>query len=92
MNNYELTVIMKSLSDDERKTELEKVKGFITTKGGNVTEVVEAGKRELAYEINKTKDGYYYFIKFESDPKAISTIETNCKITETLIRCMVIRR
>ena len=68
MNKYELAVVLSAkLEDDERTAALEKVKGYITRFGGTVTDVDEWGKKKLAYEIQKMKEGFYYFIHFEGD-------------------------
>ena len=65
MNKYELAVVLSAkLEDDERAAALEKVKGYITRFGGNVVDVDEWGKKRLAYEIQKSKEGFYYFIHF----------------------------
>ena len=68
MNKYELAVVLSAkLEDDERAAALEKVKGYITRFGGNVVDVDEWGKKRLAYEIQKSKEGFYYFIHFEGE-------------------------
>ena len=66
MNKYELTLVVNAkIEDDERAAAVEKAKEIITRFGGTVTEVEDAGKKRLAYEIQKMKEGFYYFIHFE---------------------------
>ena len=68
MKKYELCVVVTTkIEDEERAAVIEKVKALIARFGGNVTNVDEWGKRKLAYEIQKMKEGFYYFITFESD-------------------------
>ena len=68
MNKYELTLVVNAkIEDDERAAAVEKAKEIITRFGGTVTEVEDAGKKRLAYEIQKMKEGYYYFIQFDAD-------------------------
>ncbi|MBS6172274.1 MAG: 30S ribosomal protein S6 [Clostridiales bacterium] len=63
MNKYELAVVVSAKLEDEARAEvIEKVKAMITRFGGNVTDVDEWGKRRFAYEIQKMKEGFYYFI------------------------------
>ena len=63
MNKYELAVVVNAkIEDDERAQVIEKVNALITRFGGNVTDVEEWGKKRLAYEIQKMKEAYYYFI------------------------------
>ena len=67
MNKYELAVVVNAkIEDEERAQVIEKVKEMITRFGGNVTDVDEWGKRRLAYEIQKMKEAYYYFVHFEA--------------------------
>ena len=68
MNKYELAVVVSAkIEDEDRAATIEKVKEYITRFGGTVTEVEEWGKKKLAYEIQKMHEGFYYFVRFESD-------------------------
>ena len=63
MNKYELTVVVSAKLDDEGRTaEVEKVKALIEKFGGTITKIEEAGKKKLAYEIQKMSEAFYYFI------------------------------
>ena len=71
MNKYELTVVVNAkIEDDVRVATVEKVKEYVARYGGTVTNVDEWGKKRLAYEIQKMKEGFYYFIQFEADATA----------------------
>lgn len=90
MNNYEIATVFKVTADDASKdAAIEKVKGYIT---GEITEVKEVGKRELAYEIDKNKEGYYCYISFTAAPSTIKALENACKIDENLLRYLIIRK
>ena len=66
MHKYELTVVVNGKVEEEVKTAtIEKVKEQIVRFGGTVTNVDDWGKKRLAYEIQKMKEAYYYFITFE---------------------------
>ena len=68
MNKYELAVVVSAkIEDDERAQVIEKVKALVERFGGQISDVDEWGKKKLAYEIQKMKEAYYYFIHFESD-------------------------
>ena len=68
MNKYELALVLSAkLEEEERAAALEKAKSYITRFGGTITNVDEWGKKRLAYEIQKMKEGFYYFIQYESD-------------------------
>ncbi|MDR1765206.1 MAG: 30S ribosomal protein S6 [Lachnospiraceae bacterium] len=94
MNKYELAVVLSAkLDDEERAAALEKVQGYITRFGGTVTGVDEWGKKRLAYEIQKMKEGFYYFVKFESDNSACpNEVESFLRIMEPVIRYLVVKQ
>ena len=93
MNKYELAVVLSAILDDEeRLAALEKVKGYITRFGGTVTNVDEWGKKRLAYEIQKMKEAFYYFIQFESDSVCPNEVESHVRIMEQVIRYLCVRQ
>ena len=93
MNKYELAVVLNvKLEDEERAAVIEKVKGYITRFGGTVTNVDEWGKKRLAYEIQKAKEAYYYFIQFESDAECPNEVEAHVRIMEPVIRYLIVKQ
>ena len=68
MSKYELALVVNAKIEDEaREAVVEKAKGYVARYGGTVTEVEEWGKKRLAYEVQKMREGFYYFIQFEAD-------------------------
>ena len=93
MNKYELTVAVNAkIEDDVRVATVEKVKEYVARYGGTVTNVDEWGKKRLAYEIQKMKEGFYYFIQFEADATAPAEIERHVRIMENVIRYLCVRQ
>ena len=93
MNKYELAVVLSAkLEDEERAAAIEKVTGYITRFGGTVVDIDEWGKKRLAYEIQKMKEAYYYFIHFESDAETPSEIEQRIRIMDNVIRFLCVRQ
>jgi len=93
MNKYELAIVVNAkIEDEERLATVEKVKEYIARFGGTVTKVDDWGKRRLAYEIQKMKEGFYYFIQFESDSNCPNEVEKNIRIMESVIRYLCIRQ
>ncbi|MBR5408128.1 MAG: 30S ribosomal protein S6 [Lachnospiraceae bacterium] len=92
MNKYELCVVLSAkIEDDERAAVLEKVQKYITRFGGTVTGIEEWGKKKLAYEIQKMKEAYYYFVQFDADATAPIEIENRVRIMENVIRYLCVR-
>ena len=93
MNKYELTVVVNAkIEDDVRVATVEKVKEYVARYGGTVTNVDGWGKKRLAYEIQKMKEGFYYFIQFEADATAPAEIERHVRIMENVIRYLCVRQ
>ena len=92
MNKYELTLIVNAkIEDDARAATVEKAKEYITRFGGTVTEVEDWGKKRLAYEIQKMREGFYYFIQFESEADAPAQIEQRVRIMDNVLRFLCVR-
>lgn len=91
MKKYELGVILKpTITAEEKAEQIEKVKSFITKVEGVVTNVEDWGKKELAYEIEKVREGYYVFLKFTSSTDAIAKIENDCRLVDSVIRYLIV--
>lgn len=92
MSKYELAVVVSAkLEDEERAAVIEKVKKYIARYGGTVTSVDEWGKKRLAYEIQKMREAFYYFIKFESGTETPSQVENKVRIMENVIRFLCVK-
>ena len=93
MSKYELAVVVSAkLEDDARAEVIEKVKALVTRFGGNITDVDEWGKKRLAYEIQKMKEAYYYFIHFESETTTPAEIEQRIRIMDGVIRYLCVKQ
>ena len=93
MNKYELAVVVNAkIEDDARLATIERVQRYVTRFGGTITNVDEWGKRKLAYEIQKMREGYYYFISFEAESSAPAEIEGRLRIMDNVIRFLVVKQ
>ena len=93
MNKYELAVVVNAkIEDDVRTATIEKVKEYVVRYGGTITNVDEWGKKRLAYEIQKMREGFYYFIQFEAYATAPAEIERHVRIMENVIRYLCVRQ
>lgn len=93
MNKYELTLVLNGkLEEEEKAAALEKAQGYITRFNGAVTNVDDWGKKRFAYDIQKMKEGFYYFIKFESeDASTPNELEASLRIFEPVVRYLIVR-
>ncbi len=93
MSKYELAVVLSAkLEDEARADALEKVKALIERFGGQITNIDEWGKKKLAYEIQKMREGYYYFIQFDASTDCPAQIERNIRIMEPVIRYLCVKQ
>ena len=93
MNKYELAVVVSAkIEDEERAAVVDKCKALIERFGGTITNVDDWGKKRLAYEIQKMKEGFYYFIQFESDSVCPNEVEAHIRIMEPVIRYLCVRQ
>ena len=91
MNKYESVIIINPSVDDEKLKELEKKFTDLINKDGKLTKVDELGKKKLAYEVRKNKEGIYVVFYFEANPSLIAELERNYRITDEVIKFIVIR-
>ena len=93
MNKYELAVVVSAkIEDDERAQVIEKVKALVERFGGQISDVDEWGKKRLAYEIQKMREGYYYFIHFEADASAPAELEARLRIMDNVMRYLCVKQ
>ena len=93
MNKYELAVVVSAkIEDDERAAVVEKAKALVERFGGQITNVDDWGKRRLAYEVQKMKEAYYYFIQFDAESTVPAEIESRIRIMDNVIRYLCVRQ
>lgn len=93
MNKYELALVVNAkIEDDARTATVEKAKEYIARFGGTVTEVEDWGKKRLAYEVQKMREGFYYFIKFDAEPDCPAELEKRVRIMDNVLRFLCVRQ
>ena len=92
MNKYETVFIINPNVEEEGiKALIQKFSDLINN-DGKVEEVNEMGKRKLAYEIKKNKEGYSVAIDFEANPTLITELERIYRITDDVIKFITVRK
>ncbi|NMB02850.1 MAG: 30S ribosomal protein S6 [Firmicutes bacterium] len=93
MRKYELMVIfVPQLDEESLAAQIEKTQGLITGVGGEIEKVDQWGKRRFAYEINDNTEGFYVVIDFKAESGATSEVERILKITDEVVRYLLVRR
>lgn len=90
MKKYEtLFVLNPNLDEEGVKANIEKIKGVIE-QDGTVSNIDEWGKRRLAYEIKDMTEGYYILINFEANPELPKELDRIFRITDSVLRHLII--
>jgi small subunit ribosomal protein S6 len=88
---YESAILINAALDDEAiKILISKVKETITTNGGEILEIEDWGRKRLAYQVKKSKVGYYTIFRFNALPDLIPKLERYYQLDETILRYLTI--
>ena len=89
---YEILFIADpSLGETEVDARAEQVQGFVEKDGGTVERVEKWGKKRLAYEVRRHREGYYVLVVAESTGPLLKEVERRLKVTDGVIRYLTIR-
>ncbi len=92
MRSYEVAVIIRAdIGEESLSQQIETIQGWIESGGGSVTQIDHWGHRRLAYMIEKQRDGYYAFYKAEMNPETPVEVERNLRLSENVLRYLIIR-
>jgi small subunit ribosomal protein S6 len=92
MRRYELMLVLRpDVADDKAQTVIDRTTRGIVASGGQIAKVVPWGRRRLAYQIDRYREGSYHIILFEAPAEAIAEMERTLLITEEVLRHLVTR-
>lgn len=92
IRNYETMFIVKpTLTEEEIQAQIETVKSNIEKNGGEIVSCDDMGTRQLAYEIQKQKRGYYFVIYFKAPSESINELERNYRVNESIMRFIFVK-
>ena len=92
MRKYEIMFIVRpDMEEDEIAKTAESLKKVLENGKANFVEEKNMGQRELAYEINKFKTGYYYLFVVEATPEAVAEFDRVVRINESLLRHLIVK-
>ena len=93
MRDYEVLYIVRAdLDDDKVQDAVKRVNTLIERSGGTIERSNLWGKRKLAYEVKHQKEGAYVLQDFQLDPTRVPELEAALKITEEVLRHLVVRK
>ena len=92
MNKYESIIIVNPNVDEAGLKALEEKFTGLINANGKVESVENMGKKTLAYEIKKCKEGIYLLFNFEAKPDSIAELERVYRITDDIIKFIVVKK
>ena len=83
MRRYELMLVLRpDTADDKAQAVIDRTTRQIVASGGQIVKVAPWGRRRLAYQIDRYREGSYHIILFEAPPTALAEMERTLLITE----------
>jgi small subunit ribosomal protein S6 len=92
MRRYELMLILRpDVADDKAQAVIDRTTRQLTAGGGQIVKVAPWGRRRLAYQIDRYREGSYHIVLFEAPSDALAELERGLQITEEVLRHLVTR-
>ncbi|MFP4975109.1 30S ribosomal protein S6 [Paenibacillus sp. CN-4] len=89
MRKYEVMYIIRpDIEQEAVQAAVDKFQGIISN-GGEITKHEVQGKRRLAYEIKKFRDGVFVLVNFTAEPAVVTELERLMKISDEVIRYLI---
>ncbi len=93
MVNYEGVFILDpDLSADVAKTTVTQIQDLVTKNGGRIDGIQEWGKKRLAYEIKKKKDGSYVVLNFQLDSLSTKKVDQTLRLNDNILRFLLVNK
>lgn len=92
MNNYEVMYIVKPIEEEAFNAIVTKFDGVLTSNGATIEKSDKWGKKRLAYPIQDFNDGLYVLTTFSAEPAAVKELDRVMKITDEILRHMIIKK
>jgi small subunit ribosomal protein S6 len=91
MRSYETMYILRAdLGDTELEAAIAKYQTFLEEQGSESIQIQHRGKRRLAYEIKKHRDGVYVQMNYNAKPGTIELMERSMRLSDEVIRYMTL--
>src|SRR5881397_1431 len=92
MRNYEIMFIVNPTVAEEEIDKINtQVAGIVTSGGGAIEKIEKMGKRRLAYEIDKHREGYYVLFVIAANGDIIKECERRLRVMDPIIKYITVR-
>lgn len=90
---YETMYILRpDMGEEQADLLIATYQNLLRENGGEILETQHRGKRRLAYEIGKYREGIYIQMNYQCDGKVIALLERTMGLSEEVIRYMTIKQ
>lgn len=90
---YETMYILRSdLGEEQTDQAIEKYQGILQAQGAEQIETQHRGKRRLAYEINKQREGIYIQMNYKASGDCVAVLERAMRLSEDVIRYLTVKQ
>jgi len=91
MRPYEVMIIFDpTLEEDAVRAEVDRATELIRSKGGNPGRVERWGKRRLAYEIRRQREGAYVVLEAQAEPAVMDDLSRTLTLSDGVLRHKVV--
>ena len=92
MRNYEIMFIVNPNASEEEIDKINgQVEGIITSGGGKIEKIEKMGKRRLAYEIDKHREGHYALFVIAANGDIVKECERRLRVMDAVIKYITVR-
>lgn len=91
MRHYEIVFIVHPDQSEQVPAMIERYKGIVTARGGQVHRLEDWGRRQMAYPIQKVHKAHYVLMNIECDGEALGELEHAFKFNDAVLRHLVIK-
>lgn len=90
---YETMYILRpDMGEEQTELAIATYQNLLRENGGEIIETQHRGKRRLAYEIGKHRDGIYIQMNYQCDGKVIALLERTMRLSEDVIRYLTVKQ
>lgn len=90
VREYELMYIVRpDIEEEQIRATMEAVQSIIESQGGEVRRTVPWGRRRLAYEIQKLRDGHYVLVEMTLDGSKVKEVDRALRLHDNVIRHLI---
>lgn len=87
-----MVILKPELDSEAYKKTTSKIEALIKKQGGTVKSINPLGKKKLAYEIKKEKEGVYQLFYFQAEPESVKEMNRLLKLDEEIIRFLLVKQ